>query len=248
MKLEDRQPALEPAGEGALGRIFGRSAHEGSSLALEVRGGRRRAQPILIFVSVEESVVAALRDCSARGRCGCGPKCRRSSRGRGRTSRRIRPSWPSGMQPRCVQTPMTTSHSGFLTRLESASGSGRSASGDVFRRLDLLGRAMAHEDRLAAPFHGDDLPREMAERSTSVEASASVEASGFICAISGQTAAPAATVATAPVAMKRMSRRLGFCNSLVAHSGPFHNSSTPLGLSSCPPPPRKSSTRRARRF
>src|SRR3954447_14887019 len=49
----------------------------------------------------------------------------------------------------------------------------------------------------------------MPDKSTSVVESASVEASGLIWLMSGHTAAPVATTAAAPVAMKRKSLRVG---------------------------------------
>ena len=76
------------------------------------------------------------------------------------------------MQPRCVQMPTRTSQFSwpFLVRLGSVAGafSGRSSlralvsdssrNLDLGRLLDLLGRAVADEHRLAAPHHGDGLP------------------------------------------------------------------------------------------
>ncbi len=62
------------------------------------------------------------------------------------------------MQPRWVQTPTTISHCGFCTRAESACGSGRVDTIDVLGGfVDFLGRAVADEHRLAAPFDRDDL-------------------------------------------------------------------------------------------
>ena len=65
--------------------------------------------------------------------------------------------WPSGMQPRCVQTPTTISHSGFLTRSLSGCGSTSCAEIDVLGRLDVLLGAVIDEHRLAAPDDGDPL-------------------------------------------------------------------------------------------
>src|SRR5712691_1681920 len=59
-------------------------------------------------------------------------------------------------------------------------------------------------------------PSAMGVRSTSIGAPAAiVEASGFICAMSGQSAPTAPTAATTPVAMKRKSRRLGSAEDIV---------------------------------
>src|SRR5690348_14884392 len=53
-------------------------------------------------------------------------------------------------------------------------------------------------------------PSAIGVRSTSIGAPAAmVEASGFICETSGTAAKPAAMAPTAPVAMKRKSRRVG---------------------------------------
>jgi hypothetical protein len=64
----------------------------------------------------------------------------------------------------------------------------------------------------------------MWERSTSVEAAASVEASGFIWSISGQTADAAPIAPTAPVAMNKKSRRVGSTLTLSVKAFPrvFH--------------------------
>ena len=69
------------------------------------------------------------------------------------------PWWASGMQPRWVQMPITTSHCSwpFLTRSLSGSGSGRLDDVDVLGLVDLFLGAMEDEDRLGAPEHLDDL-------------------------------------------------------------------------------------------
>ena len=61
------------------------------------------------------------------------------------------------MQPRWVQTPTTISHCGFCTRAESGCGSGRDSHVGLLGGGDFLGRAVADEHRLAAPFDRDDL-------------------------------------------------------------------------------------------
>jgi hypothetical protein len=55
--------------------------------------------------------------------------------------------------------------------------------------LHFLG-AVADEDRLAAPFDVSDMPGSRLATSTSMEASASVEASGRIWSMNGQATAP----------------------------------------------------------
>ena len=70
------------------------------------------------------------------------------------------PLWASGMQPRWVQMPMTTSHCSWpgLVRSASVAGSGRLADVDVLGLVDLLLGAMEDEDRLGTPENLDDLP------------------------------------------------------------------------------------------
>src|SRR5262249_48559728 len=60
-------------------------------------------------------------------------------------------------------------------------------------------------------------PTAIGARSTSIGAPAAmVEASGFICAISGQAAAATPTATTEPLATLRKSRRVGSCEDIVA--------------------------------
>ena len=116
---------------------------------------------------------------------------------------------PSGMQPRCVHTPIMTSHSGFLTRAESGCGSRRSADVDILRRLDLLRRAVVDEDRLAAPRRRSAAgPTWTGARSTSVVASASVSRAGLRLSINGQIVIAAPTAPSAPAVRIRKSRRV----------------------------------------
>jgi len=56
-------------------------------------------------------------------------------------------------------------------------------------------------------------PGDTAPTSTWIELSASTSALGFICATSGQTAAPTVTAPAAPVATYRKSRRLALSTS-----------------------------------
>ena len=100
----DRQPLLEPLQNG-IGRLVGRvSAHdrtlENNPSRISRSGSWCR----------REMRKAAGRDSSAPGLCGCGRRCRIASRGRGRTSRHIRPGGRAGCSRdgcRCRSRPAT---------------------------------------------------------------------------------------------------------------------------------------------
>ena len=62
------------------------------------------------------------------------------------------------MQPRCVHTPTTTSHSGFLDAVGILLRVAQRRDINILRRLDLLRRAVADKDRFAAPCDGQALP------------------------------------------------------------------------------------------
>ena len=142
-------------------------------------------------------------------------RCRIASHGSGRASRHNRLAelrrGNVGVQPRWVQTPIRISHSGLMARLASvagalsgrlalrARGSGRSDDGHRLGLGDFLGRAAAHEQRMAAPLERRPAgPAGSGERSTSIEASASAAVDGFIWSMKGQAAAATPTAPIAP--------------------------------------------------
>ena len=99
---------------------------------------------------------------SGAGPAGCGRRCRRSSRGTGRTSRR-RPAVVAGLLPERDAAEMRAhaDHDEPFRLLDARRIRLRVAQFgdvDVLRRLDLLRRAVVDEDRLAAPRHGQPLP------------------------------------------------------------------------------------------
>ena len=102
----DRQPLLEPLHRTRLWRLVGRSVR---SWVATLGCGLFSSQPIRILVS-DRKRRAAGTDSAAPDLGGCGRRYRIASRGRGRTSRHSRPDAASGMQPRWVQMPITTSH------------------------------------------------------------------------------------------------------------------------------------------
>ena len=104
------------------------------------------------------------------------------------------------MQPRCVQTPTTTSHSGFLTRADRSAGPAARRAAPSSAALIVFRRAVADEHRLAAPLHVQRLAdrRPAPGRPRSMD-SASTSAAGFMLSISGQATLPTPTAPTAPV-------------------------------------------------
>ena len=88
---------------------------------------------------------------------------------------------------------------GTRCRRRSADRAGRRVD-RVFGRLDLLGRAVVDEDRLAAPRDGQALADLRPARSTSVVDSASVSRAGFRLSMNGQ-------IARRPRRRRRPSRR-----------------------------------------
>ena len=83
------------------------------------------------------------------------------------------------------------------------------AQGRILRLLDLFRGPVPDKHRVAAPFNRDDRPGSILLMSTSVEARASVDASGLIWLINGHTTEPTPTAPTAPVAMYKKSLRVG---------------------------------------
>ena len=115
----------------------------------------------------------------------------------------------------------------FLVRFASVAGSsaagrhcapersGRFVEVDVLGRLDFRLRAVADEDRLAAPRTVIACPSLTGDRSISIDESASVLASGFICWMKGQSSEAAPTAAKALAATTKKSRRFGSKASVV---------------------------------
>ena len=116
-----------------------------------------------------------------------------------------------GVQPRWVQTPIRISHSGLISRLASVAGalSGRLCVarerigqiahrhglgfGDFLRRCG--GARTADGRAISTPPAG---PASTGERSTSIEASASAAAEGFIWSMNGHATAATPTAPIAP--------------------------------------------------
>src|SRR4051812_4687733 len=125
-----------------------------------------------------------------------------------------------GVQPRWVQTPLTTSHSALMTRLSSdaeaaasllalrALPSGSDATSTA--RALLISSGVRRRTNSGWPrcLKITCWPDWMASIWISVVASARAAALGFICWISGQAVAAAATAPIAPDATRRKSRRV----------------------------------------
>ena len=107
---------------------------------------------------------------------------------------------------------------GFLDARSVGRGVAQLAQRHRAGSLDFLRRPVSDEDRLAAPFDGDDLAFGDIAEIDFRRARSKVDASGFIWSIKGQTAPTAATAPAAPVAMKRKSRRVGSPSVVVATS------------------------------
>ncbi|GLT26110.1 hypothetical protein SLA2020_011970 [Shorea laevis] len=83
------------------------------------------------------------------------------------------------MQPRCVQTPITISHSGFLTLSESCYGSRRDVMSTLF--ASSISSSVQRQMKTGFPRHlpVTVVPGSMLERSTSREARARTSSQWF---------------------------------------------------------------------
>src|SRR5882757_9622266 len=122
---------------------------------------------------------------------------------------------PSGTQPRWVQTPIWTSHSGrtFLavsvTRELSVCGSRSSDIGTASASLISSGVRWRTNSGLPRHFTVTAWPTAIGWTFTSTVLSASVSAAGLRLLMKGQAVAPMPTAPRAPVATMRKSRRVG---------------------------------------
>jgi hypothetical protein len=97
--------------------------------------------------------------------------------------------WPSGMQPRWVQMPTMTSHSGFCTRLASVWGSRSSEMSTAPAFLISSGVRWSMKTGWLRHLTVMRWPSWMGARSTSIEERASTSAAGFMLSIRGQITA-----------------------------------------------------------